>query len=74
MNNDLPDDVRATVENLVDRGSDLYYMWDKGDCSTSGLVKVLLIQELLKENDNLFCPVQKEEKTKLIEILLRGIV
>jgi len=44
------------VEELLDMNNEniksLYMSWDKGDCSTIGLIRILLIQEIEKEIKN----------------------
>jgi hypothetical protein len=45
--------IRDQIENLLDLDNsyikNLYNSWDKGDCSTVGLARLLLIQEITKE-------------------------
>ena len=44
---------RDAIEELLELDNsyikNLYNSWDKGDCSTIGLARMLLIQEILKE-------------------------
>lgn len=45
--------TRNDIENLLNLENsyigNLYNIWDKGDCSTVGLARILLIQEIFKE-------------------------
>jgi len=45
--------MRNEIEKLLDLNNsyirNLYNSWDKGDCSTVGLTRILLIQEIFKE-------------------------
>lgn len=57
----ITDSIRD-IDKFIDLSDDeirnLYFGWDKGDCSVVGLLKILLIQEIkheIKERDVHYC-------------------
>ena len=44
------EDIEKLLDLSFSYSAQLYRIWDKGDCSTVGLARILLIQEILKES------------------------